>query len=99
VIPVAGELWSADRGDEQRRLVLVVSDRRFHRLAGRAVVVPVVPEPPEVAGPWYVPLDDGRAVAVHLLATLTVDRLLESVGSVHFAALSRVRRVMHLITQ
>jgi len=99
LIPAAGELWSADRGEEQRRLVVVVSDLRFQRLAGRAVVAPVLPEPPEVAGPWYIPIEDGRVVAVHLLATVAVDRLLERVGSVHFGTLARVRRVMTLITQ
>ena len=78
---------------------MVVSDLRFHRLAGRAVVAPVLPEPPEVAGPWYVPMGDGRVVAVHLLATVAVDRLLERVGLVQFGTLARVRRVMTLITQ
>lgn len=99
MIPAAGEVWSADRGDEQRRLVVVVSDVRLHRLAGRAIVVPVLTELPDVAGPWHVAIGDDRVAAGHLLASVAIDRLLERVDTVPCSALARLRRVVTLITQ
>ena len=99
MIPAAGEVWSADRGDEQRRLVVVVSDVRLHRLAGRAIVVPVLTEMPEVAGPWHVSIDDVRIAAGHLLASVAVDRLHERVDTVPYSVVARLRRVVALITQ
>ncbi len=99
MIPAAGEVWSADRGDEQRRLVVVVSDVRLHRLAGRAIVVPVLTDVPEVAGPWHVSIDNDRVAAGHLLASVAVDRLLERVDTVPYSVLARLRRVVTLITQ
>ena len=95
--PEAGEIWLADRGDETRRLVFVISDARFHRLADRAVVAPVLEELPAAPRPWHVRLDD-RAVAVNLLGTLPLDRLLERVERAPFDTLRRVRRAVREIT-
>lgn len=44
--PSAGEIWLADRGEETRRFVFVISDSKFHRLAERAVVAPVLDHVP-----------------------------------------------------
>jgi len=73
--PSAGEIWLADRGDETRRLVFIISDARFHRLAERAVVAPVLERAPASPRPWHILLGDG-AVAVNQLATTPMARLL-----------------------
>jgi mRNA-degrading endonuclease toxin of MazEF toxin-antitoxin module len=91
----AGEIWLADRGDETRRLVFVVSDERFHRLAERAVVAPVLDVGPASPRPWHIPLSE-RTIAVNQLATMPVDRLLELVER---AGLETLRRVRHAVGQ
>ena len=74
--PSAGEIWLVDRGDERRHLLFVISDSRFHRLADRAVVAPVLDSMPAAPRPWHIPIDS-RAIAVNQLGTTAVDRLLE----------------------
>ncbi len=93
----AGEIWLADRGDETRRLVFIISDARFHRLAERAVVAPVLDQVPAAPRPWHVPVGD-RAVAVNQLATTTIDRLLELVERSGFDTLRQVRQAVREIT-
>jgi mRNA-degrading endonuclease toxin of MazEF toxin-antitoxin module len=93
----AGEIWLADHGDGSRRLVFVVSDVRFHRLAERAVIAPVLDETPAVPRPWHV-VFGGRAVAVNLLGTTAIDRLLERVDRAGFETLRQVRRAVREIT-
>jgi mRNA-degrading endonuclease toxin of MazEF toxin-antitoxin module len=93
----AGEIWLADRGDETRRLVFIVSDARFHRLAERAVIAPVLDEVPASPRPWHVLLGD-QAVAVNQLGTTPVDRLLERVDRAGFETLRLVRRAVREIT-
>ena len=93
----AGEIWLADHGDETRRLVFIVSDARFHRLAERAVVAPVLDDVPAARRPWHVRLGD-QAVAVNQLGTTPVDRLLEHVDRVGFETLRQVRRAVREIT-
>jgi mRNA-degrading endonuclease toxin of MazEF toxin-antitoxin module len=92
----AGEIWLADRGDETRRPVFVISDARFHRLAERAVVAPVLERMPPSPRPWHIPIDD-RAVAVNQLGTTNVDRLLELVERPSGDILNRVRRAVREI--
>lgn len=92
--PSAGETWLADSGDEIRRLVVVLSDDRLHTLAGRAIVAPVVAPPRAPTPPWYVPLGDDESVAVHLLASIDVDRLLERTSIVSYDVLRRARQVV-----
>ena len=94
--PSAGEIWLTDRGDVQRRQVFVVSDERFHRLSERAVVAPVLDAMPAAPRPWHIPLGD-RAIAVNLLASVPVDRLLERVDRGGFETLRRVRRAVREI--
>jgi mRNA-degrading endonuclease toxin of MazEF toxin-antitoxin module len=92
----AGEIWLADRGDERRRLVFVISDEKFQRLAERAVVAPVLDEAPDRPSPWHVRLD-GRSIAVNQLATVSVDRLLERVGNTSNETLRQVRHAVRAI--
>ena len=93
----AGEIWLADRGDETRRLVFIVSEERSHRLAERAVVAPVLDGVPASPRPWHIPLGE-RTVAVNQLATTRVDRLLERVDRAELETLRRVRHAVREIT-
>lgn len=93
----AGEIWLADRGDETRRLVYIISDTRFHRLAERAVIAPVLEQLPASPRPWHIPLGD-RAVAVNQLGTTTIERLLELVDRSGFDTLRTVRRAVRELT-
>jgi mRNA-degrading endonuclease toxin of MazEF toxin-antitoxin module len=95
--PSAGEVWLADRGDERRHLVFVISDARFHRLAERVVVAPVLESMPAAPRPWHIPFDE-RAIAVNQLGTTAVDRLLERVDRGDLETLQRVRRAVQAIT-
>ena len=95
--PSAGEIWLADRGDERRHLLFVISDSRFHRLAERAVVAPVLDTMPPVPRPWHIPIDS-RAIAVNQLGTTAIDRLLERVDRGDLETLQRVRRAVQAIT-
>jgi mRNA-degrading endonuclease toxin of MazEF toxin-antitoxin module len=93
----AGEIWLADRGDVQRRLVFVVSDERFHRLAQRAVVAPLLDVMPAAPRPWHIAIGE-RAVSVNLLTSIPVERLLERVERGEFETLRRVRRAVREIS-
>ncbi len=93
----AGEIWLADRGDETRRRVFIISDARFHRLAERAVIAPVLDEVPASPRPWHV-LIGNRAVAVNQLSTTPIERLLERVDLAGFETLRQVRRAVREIT-
>ncbi|WP_116996644.1 type II toxin-antitoxin system PemK/MazF family toxin [Desertimonas flava] len=95
--PSAGEFWLADRGDETRRLVFVVSDSRFHRLAERAVVAPVLDEAPAQLRPWHISIGEERIIAVNLAGTVPTERLLERADVVAGDALVRVRRAARAI--
>lgn len=94
----AGEIWLADRAEKTRRLVFVISGPRFHRLAERAIVAPVLSEVPTPRRPWHIPLTEDRAVAVNQLATMPIDRLLERVGWAGSEALRNAQRAMRAIT-
>ena len=93
----AGELWLADRGDETRRVVFIISDARFHRLAERALIAPVLDAAPATPRPWHIILG-GRAIAANLLGTIPVDQLLERVDRAGFDTLRAVRRAVREIT-
>ena len=98
MIPAAGEIWLADAGGEtRRRLVFVLSDARFHRLAERAVVAPALDSAPGPLMPWHIAWRDW-VVAVNQLATVRIERLLERVDTANLAALNRARRAVHEIT-
>ena len=95
--PAAGEIWLADRGNERRGLLYVISDTRFHRLAERAIVAPVLDTLPAAPRPWHIAIDD-RAIAVNQLGTTPVDRLLERVDRGDLETLRRVRHAVQAIT-
>lgn len=95
--PAAGEIWLADSGDEIRRPVFVMSDSRFHRLAGRAVVAPVVERLDGELRPWQIEVDDGRIAGVHQMATVRIDWLLERDATLDAAALALARRAARFI--
>jgi len=91
--PAAGEVWLADRGDT-RRLVFVISDARFHRLAERAVVAPIFDHIPDSPRPWHIRLEGERTVAVNQLDTMPTGRLLERVDSFPGESLRLARRAV-----
>lgn len=95
--PQPGEVWLADRGDETGRQVFVISDARLHRLAERAVVAPVLDDPPAHRMPWFVTADR-RAIAVHLVGSIATDRLLRRVNRADPVTLGQVRRVLRELT-
>jgi mRNA-degrading endonuclease toxin of MazEF toxin-antitoxin module len=96
--PTPGEIWIADLADEIRRRVLVISDPRFHQLAGRALVVPII-DPPSVPFPWVVDLGDGDHGGVHLLRSVAVDRLLNCDRVISEPIMRSVRSVVeHLLS-
>eukprot|EP01041_Mallomonas_annulata_P032916 gene32916-biopygen25219 len=96
-MPSPGEIWTADSGHETRNQVFVISDARFHRLAERAVVAPVIDVPVEARRPWHIGVDPDRVAAVNLLATVPIDRLLERVAPADAEALSVARRAARFI--
>lgn len=72
----AGDIYVADLNDEVRRRVLVISNSRFHGLAGRAFVLPTASPRPF---PWRIEHED-EVYAVDLLQTISTNRLLELSG-------------------
>ena len=94
----AGDIFLADLNEDFRRRVLVVSNERFHRVSGRALVAPeMFGKPDEVPFPWRVPVEDG-VYAVELTRSLPLDRLLERTDRATAAAMTVVRRALLNIT-
>lgn len=90
--PSAGDIFVADGRDEQRRRVLVLSDARFHRATGRAIVAPTIATIDSDVSPWR-PGTEER-FGVDFLTTLPLERLLEAVGRVDAATLRRAQRAV-----
>jgi len=86
-VPDRGDIYLADVNDEVRRLVLVVSNSRFHDLAGRAYVLPAASPRPF---PWRIKHEDD-VYAADLLQTISTDRLLELSGRAPQAVIRRAR--------
>jgi mRNA-degrading endonuclease toxin of MazEF toxin-antitoxin module len=76
--------------------VFVISETRFQRHTGRAVVAPVNESGLIPAGPLAVPVAAGIAMVDHL-ATIAVDRLLQRVDVASLDALLRARRAVREI--
>lgn len=90
--PTNGDIWLADLGAETRRSVFVISDERFHRLAERAIVAPVLASP--ATGhhpPWWI-AHENSIVAVERLASVPVERLLERQGAAQHDTVRAVQR-------
>ena len=94
----AGDVHLADLNEERRRHVLVISNRRFNRLSGRALVAPeITGDPDEVPFPWRVEVD-GVVFGVDLVRSLPADRLLDRTARAPVAAIQAVRRALLHIT-
>ncbi len=79
--PTTGDVWLADVGAEIPRPVYVVSDERFHRLAERAIVAPVLPSgAAERNPPWWI-AHESSVVALERLSSIPAGRLLERQGT------------------
>ena len=94
MVPEAGDIYLADLNDEQRGCVLVVSTARFHDLSGRAIVVPASHQRPF---PWRIEHRDDT-FAIDLLQTISIDRLLEKVGTAPDEIRRRAQQTIRLIT-
>ncbi|HEV7722470.1 MAG TPA: type II toxin-antitoxin system PemK/MazF family toxin [Iamia sp.] len=93
-----GQVVMADLGAERPRRVLVLSNRRFTTMTGRALVAPEWLGPPDVQLlPWQVRV--GNAVfAIDRLVSVKTDRLLDDVGEASYTAVMAARRALLAIT-
>jgi len=89
----AGDIFVADVNDEIRRRVLVVSNSRFHDLAGRAYVLPTASPRPF---PWRIEFD-GEVYAADLLQTISIDRLLDLSGRASQGVIRQARAAIQHI--
>ena len=89
-----GEISIADLNLEVRQLVLVLSNRRFHQLTGRALVAPK--EQPEPF-PWRIE-HGGDSYAIDLARTVSLDNLGEVVGTASASAVQKATRALRFIT-
>ena len=89
-----GDIYLADVNDEVRRRVLVVSNSRFHDLAGRAYVLPTASPRPF---PWRIEHDD-HVYAADLLQTISTDRLLELSGRASQRVIHQARAAIRHIS-
>jgi hypothetical protein len=72
--PPTGDIWRVDIGAATRRSVDVISDDRFHRLAERAIVAPVLPaSEPGRTPPWWITHDDSVIALERLSSTPWID--------------------------
>jgi hypothetical protein len=93
-----GDRYRADLGRERRDSVLVVSNARFNRLSGRALVAVRVPGPPPgELRPWRVAAD-GNVFAIDRLRSLPVERLLDHEGRSSHQVVSAIRQAVRHIT-
>lgn len=96
--PTTGDIWLADIGAETRRSVYVISADRFHRLAERAIVAPVLPAgEPGRTPPWWIPHDDS-VIALERLNSIPVHRLLERHGAAQHTTNLAVQRAVGWLT-
>lgn len=89
-----GEVAIADLNLEVRLPVLVLSNRRFHQLTGRALVAPGEQTEPF---PWRI--DHGDAsYAIDLARTVSLDNLGDVIGTVSVSARNQAIRALRFIT-
>ena len=94
----AGDIYLADLNEDRRLRVLVVSNERFHRLAGRVLVAPELALlPGDVTFPWRVTVDD-TTCAVDLLRSVPAERLLERVDRAPAGVVKQVEQGLRHIT-
>lgn len=99
-----GEVWLADLNEERRRAVMILSNRRFNQLSGRALVAPDVADPgrTDTPGttpqfPWRIEFE-GHVFAVDHLGSLPTARLLERLGHAPSAAFHAATSALKLVT-
>jgi mRNA-degrading endonuclease toxin of MazEF toxin-antitoxin module len=96
--PMTGDIWLADVGAETRRSVYVISDDRFHRLAERAIVAPVLPSHAvERNPPWWI-AHENSVVALERLSSIPIERLLERHGGARHTTVGAVQRAIGWLT-
>ena len=96
--PTTGDVWLADVGAETRRPVYVVSEDRFHRLAERAIVAPLLPSPtPGRNPPWWI-AHESSVVALERLSSIPADRLRERHGTAQYSTVRAVQRAIEWLT-
>jgi mRNA interferase MazF len=112
--PVAaqrGEIWITDfgatRGREQsgRRPALVISADDYNRSpSGLVVVMPITSRPPKV--PWHVEVSAGEgglktsgSILCDHLRSVSVDRLVTSLGTVRYPTLEEVERLIRFLLE
>jgi mRNA-degrading endonuclease toxin of MazEF toxin-antitoxin module len=96
VIPRTGEIWLADLGAATRRPVYVISDDRFHRLAERAIVAPVLSAGAGHDPPWWIE-SESSVVAVERLSSIPLERLLERHGTAAYRTVRAVQRTIGML--
>jgi hypothetical protein len=76
-----GQILLADIGAPTRVAVAVLSSTRFHQATARAMVAPEhrSPQGDEEVSPWHVE-SNGRTFAVDRMRSISVERLLETIG-------------------
>lgn len=89
-----GEISIADLNLAVRLPVLVLSNRRFHQLTGRALVAPSEQMEPF---PWRVEHGD-ESYAVDMARTVSVDNLGDVIGTVSVSARNQAIRALRFIT-
>ena len=94
----AGDIHLADINQEQRRLVLIVSNKRFNVLSGRAIVAPEYVGPqPEIVVPRRVDVG-GTTFPVDRLMTVSLDPLLDRTDRASAASMATARQAALQIT-
>jgi len=89
-----GDISIADLNLEVRLPVLVLSNRRFHQLTGRALVAPKELSEPF---PWRIE-HAGESYAVDLARTVSLDNLGEVLGTASVSAQHQAIRALRFIT-
>jgi len=89
-----GDIALADLNPEVRIAVLVLSNRRFHELTGRALVAPT--EQPEPF-PWRIE-HDNKSFAIDLCRTVSLTNLSGPTNTASAAAQRDASRALHFIT-
>lgn len=89
-----GDIAIADLNLEVRLPVLVLSNRRFHQMTGRALVAPEEQAEPF---PWRIDHDD-TSFAVDLARTMSIDNLGEVVATIAVSARNNATRALRFIT-
>lgn len=76
----------------------MLSNDRFHRMSERVLVAPAVDvDDDEVLPPWYIRMD-GDVIALDLLRSISVARLLKRTGRASSVDRERARRALRLVT-